>query len=301
MNIRRLVYLGALALAATAVFCALRWRDTGAQAAADSEVLAVVNGRKITRKEVDERAGSQLQSLEGKIYQLRKSALNGVIRDLLLEEEARRQGVSPEELKGRARAGDGGLPAGLRGRNRVEVLLKPPPPVRVEVSTEGPSKGSPEAPLVLVEFSDYECPACRKTDPLVKELLAEYGDQVRLVYKHLPLPMHKGAFGAAQAAFCAGEQERFWEMHDLLFAQADGLSPDAFKGYAAGLGLDAAAFGKCLDSEASRAAVSRDLEEARAAGIRATPSFVLNGNLVRGAAELKGLIEQELQAVNSGR
>ncbi len=116
--------------------------------------------------------------------------------------------------------------------------------------------------------------------------------------------MHKGAFGAARAAVCADAQGQFWEMHDLLFAQPDGLAAAALRGYAARLGLDAEAFNACLESETSADAVTRDLEEARAAGIRATPTFVLNGKLVSGVRnleEFKELIDREIQAGDSGR
>jgi protein-disulfide isomerase len=349
MRTRRLLYICLAAAAATAAaagYVALRQPTSGAAAAGGdgAEVLAVVNGRKITRREVDERAGSQLQGLESKLYQLRKGALDGIIGELLLEEEARKRNVSAEELKSSlvssnvpvtearveevyasqasrfgnvdeaagkqqvrealektARRGNyERFVAGLRRQGGVQVLLRPPAPARVDVSSDGPSKGSSTAPLVLVEFSDFECPACKSADGLVKLLAAEYGDKLKVVYRHLPLPMHKDAFGAAQAAFCAGEQGRFWEMHDLLFQKSDGLVPDALKGYAARLGLDAGSFERCFDSEASRAAVTRDMEEARAAGLRSTPTFVLNGKLVphpRSLAEFKEFLDLELQAV----
>jgi protein-disulfide isomerase len=339
---KRLIYVVLLAVAVSAsVYAALR---SGSSAAGDagSEVLAVVNGRKITRKEVDGRAGSRLSGLEGQIYQLRKAALNNIIGDVLVEEEARKTGTSAEELKkrltpGRVEVTDEQVEAAyaaqanrfqnvepaaakrqlrtaletrarmgnyekfvaeLKNRGGFEILLQPPPPVRVDVRGDGPSLGAPDARVVLVEFSDFQCPACKGTDGLVKQLMAEYGDRVRLVYRHLPLPMHKDAFGAAQAAFCAGEQGQFWQMHELLFAKPDGLAPDALKGYAARLGLDAGGFARCVESDASRDAVLRDMEEARAAGIQATPTFVLNGKLIsnpRSPAEFKELIDHELQ------
>jgi protein-disulfide isomerase len=351
MRGKRFIYVCSLAVAAL-LGClfgrhAGGWTSAGANADG-SEVVAVVNGRKITRREVDERAGSQAYALESKLYQLRKNTLNGLVGDELVAQEARRRGVSVEEIKKelvpagvqvtdaqvdavyasqakqfggadeaaakqqiraaverRARFGNyDKFVAGLREAGGVTLLLRPPAPVKVDVRADGPSKGSPAAPVVLVEFSDFECPACKNNEAMVSRLLAEYGDKVRLVYKHLPLPMHKHAFGAAQAAVCAGEQGNFWGMHDLLFEQAGGLSADALRGYAARLGLEAAAFDKCLESEESRAAVTRDSEEAGAAGIRSTPSFVLNGKLVVNPGSLpafKELIDLELQAANSGR
>lgn len=350
MKRKRFIYAFSLA-AAVAAGCLIgryagEWSSAGAASKSGSEVLAVVNGRKITRAEVDGRAGSQVFGLESKLYQLRKSALNNLVSDELVAQEARRRGVSVEDIKKelvpegveiadaqvdaayaaqsqryggadeavvkqqirmgmerRARFGDyDKFVARLKDAGRVKLLLEPPAPPKVDVRSDGPSKGSASAPVVLVEFSDFECPACRNNEALVSKLMADYGDRVKLVYKHLPLPMHKSAFGAAQAAFCAGEQGDFWGMHGLLFEQADGLSADAFKGYASRLGLDAASFDKCVASESSRAAVTRDLEEAQAVGIRSTPSFVLNGKLItnpRSPSEFKELIDLELQAAGS--
>lgn len=345
---KRLIYVCALVITVVVAGYALKQASTGAQKTMDATVLAVVNGRKITRSEVDERAGSQLQSAENKLYQIRKTALNGIIGDALLEEEATKKGISVEELKktlvpaqvqisdsqveiaysmqakrfekvegnaarqqvraameNRARLGSYDKFIGeLKERGQVDIFLQPPAPYKVNVSSTGPSKGSPNARAVLIEFSDFECPACKKNEAMVKRLLAQYGDKVKFVYKHLPLSMHKDAFGAARAAVCAEQQGKFWEMHALLFEKAQGLTSEAFRGYAAQLGLKADAFDTCLESEASRAAVTRDLEEARAAGIASTPTFILNGKLLSGIKsieEFKALIDAELQSGSSGQ
>jgi protein-disulfide isomerase len=347
MKRNSLIYICSVVLALIVGY-SLRQPSTGAVTDSGAEVLARVNGRKITRREVDERAGIQVNGLESKLYELRKTALNQAVADALLEDEAQRRGLSVDELKNsgasaafdvtdaqiekvyashperfanmdestakqqirdaianRARLGGyDKLIAKLKSQSRVEILLRPPTPLNVNVSSEGPSKGSPAAPVVLVEFSDFECPACRNTESTLKQLIEQYGDKVRLVYRHLPLPMHKDAFGAAQAAFCAGEQGKFWEMHDLLFEQSSGLSGDALKGYAASIGLQADAFNNCLESEASRAAVSADKDEAAAAGIRATPTLILNGKVMTGSRNLddfKALVDLEIQGGNSRR
>jgi protein-disulfide isomerase len=348
MNRNSLIYICSVVVALIVGY-SLRQPSTGAVTDNGAEVLALVNGRKITRREVDERAGIQINGLEGKLYQLRKTALNEAVADALLEDEAQRTGVSIEELKtggtpattvavtdaqvekvyanqperfanvdeatakqqirvaieNRARRGSyEKLIAGLKSQGRVEILFRPPTPLSVNVRSDGPFKGSPNAPVMLVEFSDYECPACKNTEAMLKQLSEQYGQKVKLVYRHLPLPMHKNAFGAAQAAFCAGEQGKFWEMHDLLFEQSNGLSTDALKGYAASLGLQSAAFNTCLESDASRAAVSADKEEALAAGIRATPTLILNGKVMTGSRsleEFKALIDLEIQGGSSRR
>jgi len=123
------------------------------------------------------------------------------------------------------------------------------PALRIEkvvenVATEGrPYKGSADAPVTIVEFSNFTCPACAMVQPTLKELLAVRESQVRLVFRHFPLgPPHTDGFRAAVAAECAAQQGIFWEMHDILFANAEALSENDLLGYAAGLGLDEAAF-----------------------------------------------------------
>jgi len=217
----------------------------------------------------------------------------------MTEEEAKRKIRAAMENKGRA-MGYEQFVAGLRDRGRVELLLPTvpaAPPVVVNVSATGPAKGAANAPVTLVEFSDFQCPACKRGRDLTRQLAEAYGDRLRIVFKHLPLPMHDQAFGAAQAAFCAGEQGKFWEFHDALFSTAD-LSAPSLAGMAADLGLDVRAFDACVNSEASRNAVLQDQKEAQESGIRGTPTFVLNGTLIRGAKsldEFKRLIDERLR------
>jgi len=341
MRVKLLLPLCLIAVAAAAGCYGLRRSQTAA-AGAGADVLAVVNGRAITEGEVDERLGSKIYGLQNKLYQLRKKALDEIIGERLLEQEAKGRGLTAEELRrqltpaatevtqeqidavyarqpqpyasldedeakrrikaaleSRTRFGNVGMfIAGLRKGNSVEVLLRPPAALNVNVGGDGPSKGSAQAAAVLVEFSDFECPACKKASKVVSQLMSEYGDRVRLVYRHLPLSMHKHAFAAAQAAVCADRQGKFWEMHDLLFSSGE-LSDEAFRGYAARLGLDLKSFDECVASESSRAAVSEDQRVAREAGLGSTPTFILNGRLVEGGRsleEFKSLIDREAQA-----
>jgi protein-disulfide isomerase len=130
----------------------------------------------------------------------------------------------------------------------------------------------------------------------LKQVLESYGKDVRLVFKHLPLEGHRNALPAARAAYCAGEQDRFWQFHDALFA-AERLSPAVLEQVATDHGLGLTRFKACLNSEQSRAAVVRDMETARSFRIDSTPSFLINGKLVRGAlsfAEFQKIIEREL-------
>lgn len=165
-----------------------------------------------------------------------------------------------------------------------------------DVSTEGPTLGSPAAKVTIVEYSDFQCPYCRQSQDTLKQVLREYRQNVRLVFKHLPLPIHPHAFRAAQAAYCAERQGRFWEYHDLLFRAAD-LSEDTLRAIARESSLDVEQHSACLKSDASRAQVTKDVQEARQAGFQGTPTFVINGRVMRGAIGLedfKRVIDQEL-------
>ena len=160
-----------------------------------------------------------------------------------------------------------------------------------------PAKGAIKAAVTIVEFSDFECPYCRGVQPTLKQVLESYAGQVRLVFKHLPLEGHRNSLPAARAAYCAAEQDRFWQFHDALFAAKE-LSPAVFTQIAGEFGLGLQKFQACVDSEQSRAAIVKDLDAARQLGVESTPSFIVNGKLIRGAlsfADFQKLIEQELK------
>ncbi|MFL6277789.1 MAG: thioredoxin domain-containing protein [Blastocatellia bacterium] len=188
--------------------------------------------------------------------------------------------------------------AGLRSKAKVEVLLIEPMPPIVKISDSGPSKGPKNAPVTIVEFSDFQCPYCKQAALTLKQVLQSYGENVRLIFKHTPLPIHAEAFKAAQAAACAAEQGAFWEYHDRLFGSGD-LSPETLRKYAIEARLEMKAFNLCLDSEASRVAVLKDMQEARQADVQGTPTFVINGRVlirgVKGPDEFKKIIDQEIE------
>jgi protein-disulfide isomerase len=184
----------------------------------------------------------------------------------------------------------------LKARTRVTISLDPP---REVVEDAGrPSRGPADAPVQIVEFSDFQCPYCLQSVATIERVLKEYGDRVRLVYRHLPLPNHPDAWPAAEASMCAAEQDRFWPFHDRLFANQDKLAVDALKQHAADLGLDTAAFNACVDSRRHQAAVQADTEAAQALGVSGTPAFFVNGRPLSGAQpfpRFKEVIDEELQ------
>jgi protein-disulfide isomerase len=164
-----------------------------------------------------------------------------------------------------------------------------------------PSLGRREAPVTITEFADFQCPYCRAAQKSIKQIVSDYGDDVRLVFKHLPLENHTGALPAARAAYCAGRQGSFWQYHDALFA-SDDFTTQTFKNIASELKLNLSEFDACFASAATRAAISEDLREAQRLGISGTPTFIINGRLVRGAqspADFKAIIERELQSARA--
>jgi protein-disulfide isomerase len=183
----------------------------------------------------------------------------------------------------------------LKTKTAVTVSLEPP---RQTIATDGrPTKGSKDAPIQLVEFSDFQCPFCQRANPTVEQVLRTYGDKIRFVYRHYPLPNHPDARPAAEAAACAGMQDKFWVYHDKLFANSTRLSAADLKAHAASVGLDATRFNDCVDSRESKTTVDEDMRDATAAGVSGTPAFFINGRSLEGAQPFdafKRVIEEEL-------
>lgn len=303
-------------------------------------VLARVNDREITQKQVDDTIAAQIYPLQQQLYAIRKATLENLITRSILESEAAARGVSVEELRKQLTQGEikvtgaqveeaykqnasffasmspdearerlrldlenqsrmKNYRAGLEAlRKKWTISIDFSPPVYVTELDDGvsPVKGFANSRVTIVEFSDFECPFCNQVQGTLKQILESYGKDVRLVFKHMPLEGHRNSFPAARAAYCAGEQDRFWQFHDALFSARD-LSPPALEKIAGDLGLASARFQTCLNSEQSRAAIVKDLEAAKLYRIDSTPSFIVNGKLIKGAlsfADFQRIIEQEL-------
>jgi protein-disulfide isomerase len=172
-------------------------------------------------------------------------------------------------------------------------------PQRYEVASEGfPSIGPKDAPITIIEFSDYQCPYCRRWHEQVYEpLLAAYPGKIRVVYRHFPLTsIHPDAFPAAQAAMCAGEQNAYWQFHEKIFS-SDALGSSVYTQYAQELGLDMSAFDSCIAEGRYDEAIQADLDFAVNLGVRSTPTFFINGLAIVGAQPLdifKQVIDKEL-------
>jgi protein-disulfide isomerase len=310
------------------------------QEKAAPQAVAIVAGRPIEAKEVDDLVRAQLMDLRAREHQLRSQALDALVTQALLEKEAEARGVTPEALHkaevedkalvtdadaksyyGANKARFGATPeadalrqikAGLaqqrqterraafsrdlRKKYEVKVLLDP---YRVPVEVgRAPVRGNPKAPVTVVEFSDFQCSYCVRARPTVDRVRETYGDKVRWVFRHFPLDFHAQAEKAGEAAACAGEQGRFWEMHDLLWANSAKLQVADLKAHAATLGLDAPGFGECLDSGRHAGLVRADLEAGQGYGVSGTPAFFVNGRPLVGAQPFEAfaqVIDDELQ------
>jgi protein-disulfide isomerase len=181
------------------------------------------------------------------------------------------------------------------GGNRTPA----PDPAKVyEVQTSGAqAKGAATAPVTIVEFSDFQCPFCARVVPTLKQIEESYQGSVRIVWKHLPLPIHKDAVGAALAAEAAGKQGKFWEFHDRLFADQTKLGSDDLRQHARDLQLDMSRFETDILSDDEKKKVDADIAEANALGVSGTPGIFINGRFIAGAVpyeEFAKVIDEEL-------
>jgi protein-disulfide isomerase len=316
-----------------------------------ADVVATVGSTSITLAEVDEKALAQSTSnfggmkLSQALYEARRNALDDLVSNILIDQEAKNRGVersalvekeitskvqpvSDTEVASWYEANRGRVQGAtleqvrqpirayltqermqvvreqfldvLRGKTSVRVSLEPP---RQTIATaNSPSKGPANAPIELVEFSDFQCPFCFRAHPVVNQVLSTYGDRIRFVYRHYPLPNHPNARPAAEAASCAAEQGKFWPYHDRLFATQSRLAESDLKQDAAELGLDTTKFNACFDTHKFRAEVDADQRAGEEAGVNGTPAFFINGRLISGAQPFdafKKVIDEELQLKKS--
>jgi protein-disulfide isomerase len=146
-------------------------------------------------------------------------------------------------------------------------------------------RGAANAPVTIVEFSDFQCPYCARVQPTLAQVRDTYKDKVKIIYKDFPLSIHQNAQKAAEAARCgfAQDQEKYWAYHDKLFENATSLTVENLKQYAVDLKFDAATFNTCLDSGKYAAAVNQDMAEGVKVGVSGTPAFLVNGRFLSGA------------------
>lgn len=186
----------------------------------------------------------------------------------------------------------GSLTAGGPGESRAAVAKRREVPV-----SDSPVKGSDSPLVTIVEFADFQCPHCARSVPLYRRVLSEYGDQVRWVFKHLPLSFHPQAMTAAQASMAAHAQGQFWEYHDKLFKNQRQLSEKDLVARAGELGLDLERFRGDLTGKIHEKGVKEDMELAKKLKVQGTPNFFINGRHFMGAmrfSRMKKVIREEI-------
>ena len=250
----------------------------------------------LTKQEIEDKAGKPTDEQAQKLYDANKDKLGGAsfesvkarlmdhLKDGLVEE--RREAFVTD----------------LKKKYKTTVALQAP---MVEVSTGGrPSRGGgANAPVTMIEFSDYECPFCKKADETVQQVMKTYGDKVRLVHRDFPLSFHAHALPAAEAARCAEAQGKFWEYHGKLFASQD-LSPEKLQALATEVGLDRAKFDECVTKEQFKSGIDKDIADGTEAGVTGTPAFFINGRMLSGAQpfeKFKEVIDDELARAQSAK
>jgi protein-disulfide isomerase len=202
-------------------------------------------------------------------------------------------GLYDELVKGGLTAKRPPAPAAAAGADQV---------YKVPADADSPSKGPATAKVTIVEFSEFQCPFCARVLPTMQQLLKDYEGQIRVVFKHNPLPFHKDAPLASEAAMAAHAQGKFWEYHDKLFANQRALGRPELERYAADVGLDVAAFKAALDGGKHKGTIARDMAQARQFGAMGTPTFFLNGRKIAGASPVdafKRVVDEEIKKADA--
>lgn len=189
----------------------------------------------------------------------------------------------------------------LRSKANIEFLLERPELINLDISADDdPFLGNKDAKITLIEFADYQCPFCSKARLTLTDLLAKKGDQIKIVFRDLPLSSHKNAKMAAEAAECADEQGKFWEYNDLLFDNQQLLDIESLKEYAKTIDLDTEKFNHCFDSGKQAMEVEQDATDAKKAGIRSTPTILINGYYISGLPSL-AYLEEVIADIERGK
>lgn len=303
--------------------------------------VARVGGEAISEAELNRAVGNRLLSLQTQQYQIRRSVLDELIHDRLLDAEAKRlklsresleqaeidqkvTAVSPQEITSIYEANKARIGAmteadarksiaetlgerrremrrqaymkELGTRHATSVML-PPPRARIEIG-DAPVRGPANAPVTIIEFTDYQCPYCARAATTLQQVMAKYPTQVKLVLRDFPLSNHPEAPAAAEAAHCAGDQGKYWQMHDAIFANPRDLTAPTLLKHAVAAGVDEKKYSSCVASKKYTARWQKDLAAGEEFGVTGTPAFFVNGRFIGGALPLEAfvqLIEEELK------
>lgn len=256
----------------------------------------------------------------------KEAATRGITRDALLNEiDGKAEAPAQSEVTSIFDQNKARLPTGmseeeakqeieqrLRQRNLSQVRTKykedilarsglrvhlEPPRSEVPIPAVAPAVGPEQAPVTIVEFSDYQCPYCQKAEPTVQEVLARYPGKIRLVHRDFPLDNHQRAVPVSRAAYCAGEQGKFWEYHRNVYLKPADFSDEDLKKRAVEVGLDATAFGTCYASNKHDETIRAAAGQGSSLGVTGTPTFFINGRMLVGAQPFEAfrlIIDEEL-------
>lgn len=300
-------------------------------------VVAKYDGKEITMEDL-EKSSPDVFAARLEVYKAQKAALEDFVRNAVMDALAKKANLSTDEfmkkemesakkkisekdveafLKGKNVPDTSKVPADIRDQvrgilhiqklvasatkgNQVELYLSRPKAAPISFKTDGEAVwGNADAPVTIVEFSDFQCYYCGQARARLAEIKKIYGKKVRIVYKHYPLPSHTEARPAAEASMCINEQssDKFWKYHDILFDNQKQWTKEDFKEYAKKVGADVKKFEECFDAKKYAAQIDASLAEGQRLGINSTPSFFVNSQLIKGAqplAEFREIIDEAI-------
>jgi protein-disulfide isomerase len=287
-------------------------KDVNAANLLAADVLATVNNKPITVKTYNEKAGPTLYDLKMSVYERAYNYLETTIFTEMTGIEAKKADLSSSDLIAREIANkmkdytdeereklENDFRQSLIKKYSIKILLKEPEPFVQKISVDDdPSQGSATAPVTIVMFSDFQCPACSATHPILKKVMAQYPNKIRFVVRDFPLiQIHQNAFLAAQAAGAANAQGKFFEYIELLYNNQNSLDKDNLKRFAAETGLNVKQFETDLESGKFAAEVKKDMADGDEYGVGSTPTIFVNGVKVRNLSvkDFKQAIERALK------
>lgn len=315
--------------------------DAAAGHAQDTAPIATIDGQPVYQSDLAGPTAAKLLQVHQQEYEAESQALNALIRQKVVENEARKQGVTVDQLYQKEADSKIADPSdaevqgyylavksqttlpfatlkpqiknlmkqaqiqeardqyadSLRARAEVAILIQPP---AVDTGVNDPARiqGDRNAPITIVEFGDYQCPYCGRAESTVETVLKKYNGKVKLAFRDFPLSaIHPFAEGAAEASRCAEAQNKFWPMHDALYANQSKLTEDDLIKTASNIGLNQDAFASCLKAGTYKTAIHQDLEAGQKAGVTGTPAFFINGKFLNGAVpeeQFEEIINSEL-------
>ena len=291
------------------------------------------NGSNITMEEL-ELINPKIQAAKMEVYREQKTALDEVVRNRVLESMAKKaektvdQFLRGEMVQAKKSVTDKDIDSYLSSRgipakkttpklreqvrglihvhkivadatvaNAAEFYLKRPRATPLDPNLDGqPTMGEKDAPLTVVEFADFQCEFCKQAQERIAELRKAYGPKLRIVFKNFPLTAHADARLAAEAGLCVNDQgsDKFWKFHDLAYQNQKALAKADLISYAKKAGAEEKQFSDCLEAKKFKAKIDESVEEAQKMGISATPTFVIGGQLIKGAvplAEFKEILD----------